>query len=178
MATGEAQKTALAEKVIVALVLMAVGVLFCLQLAGNVISIVIGVAMCLYGAVQLVLLLVNHKSMLCATGLLAGVLMAVGIAFIVKKLLTVFVATVPFILLVVGAILLIDALVGYLARKDLHVVVFALELLVGVACVALGLCLMLVEGFKSWANVVFGVVLIVSAALQLVALMPAKKRKK
>ena len=172
-----ASKSALAEKIIVAMVLMAVGVLFCVNLAANVISIVIGVAMCLYGAVQLILLLVDNKSMLCATGLLAGVVIAIGIVFIAKKLLTVFVSMVPYILLVVGVILVVDSLLGYLARKDIHVVMFALELTVGLGCVALGLCLLLVDGFKSSANIVFGVVLIVSSALQLTSLVPAKKRK-
>jgi len=167
--------SAMAERIITDLVLIAVGVLFCLKLATAVVSITLGVALCLYGAVNVVLTIVKKESLFNAEGVLFGVAIALGIACIVKKPLGVFVQVIPFIICAVGAIFILDACLAKFSRKDIGLVPFIFELVMGVAFLVLGLCLLFVDSFRSATSVIFGVGLIVFGLYRLIELIVRKK---
>ena len=166
----------LAEKVVTDLILIAVGVLFCLNLATTVVSITIGVALCLFGAINIALAIVRKNSLFSPAGIVNAVLVAVGVAFIVLKPLGLFVQIIPYIFCAVGAVFILDACIAKFARKDVGWVMFAVEMVAGVACLALGLCLLFVDALRPKTSVIFGVGLIVFAVYRLVDMIVRKRR--
>ena len=175
--TLETQKnsTITAEKIITDLILIAIGVLFCLKIASNTVGIIIGVGLCLYGAINVVLAATRKHSLFSLQGILSGVIIAIGVAFIVENLLASFVRITPYLLCGVGLVFVLDAFLARFHRKDASVFWFVLELVVGVACLALGLCLLFIDSFRGSASVIFGVFLVVFGVYQLV-LRAAKKK--
>ena len=173
---GEKVSSALAEKIIAALILIAVGVLFCFNIAAKAVNVTIGVALCLYGVINVVLAISKKKSLFNAEGVLNGVIIALGIFCIAENLLSFFVSIIPYILVAVGGVLVLDACIAKFARKEVGLPLFLFEIVLGAACLALGLCLIFVESFRSAASLIFGVGLIVLGAYRLVELLSKKTR--
>jgi len=175
--TLETQKnsTVLAEKIITDLILIAIGVLFCLKIASGTVGIIIGVALCLYGAINVVLAATRKHSLFSVQGVLSGVIIALGVAFIAEKLLSNFVRITPYLLCGVGLVFVLDAFLARFHRKDANLFWFVLEFVVGAACLVLGLCLLFIESFRGSASVIFGVSLVVFGAYELVLLAAKKK---
>ena len=172
---SEKVSTTVAEKVIAALVLIAVGVLFCFNVAAKAVNVTIGVALCLYGAINVVLAIAKKKSLFSAEGVLSGVVIALGVFCIVENLLSYFVSVIPYILIAVGAVFVLDACIAEFSRKDVGFPRFLFELVMGAACLVLGLCLLFVASFRSSASLIFGSGLIVFGAYRLVELIAKKK---
>ena len=172
--SGKVSST-VAERIVADLVLIAVGVLFCLKLATTVVSITLGVALCLYGVANVVFTIVRKESLFTAAGVLYGVAIALGIACIVLKPLGVFVQLIPYIFCAVGGVFVLDACFARFARKDIGLIPFLFEIVMGVALLVLGLCLIFVESFRSTTSVLFGIALIVFGVYRLIELIVSKK---
>lgn len=169
------KNTTTTRRIILACVLLVVGILFCLKLADNVVSIIIGAALIIYGLSGIIFLSIRNKPLLSVLGIYNAILLAIGIVFIAKNLMGVFISMIPYILTVVGFVLIIDAILGKFQRKTLNTLYMVLELLFGIACVVFGLCLMFVDGFATAASIIFGVFLILIALIDLGFLVIKKK---
>ena len=164
-----------AEKIITDLILIAVGILFCLNLATKVVNITVGVALCLYGAVNIVIAAADGKSLFSALGVWNAVIVALGIACIVLEPLDFFILLVPYVFCVVGGVFILDACLAMFVRKSVGTAAFVLEFAVGAACLALGLCLLFVDAIAARAGLIFGLGLIAFAAYHLIKTLVKKK---
>ena len=166
--------SATAEKIITNLVLIAVGVLFCMNKVTAFVNYALGIALCLFGAIRIVLAATKGHSLFSAEGVIDGVIIALGITCLVEMPLLVFVQVVPYVLCSVGAVFIAEAFIAKFARKDLKLVYFILELAIGVICLVVGLCLIFIEKFRSIQSMIFGVCLIAFALFRLVQMILKK----
>jgi len=162
------------EQIISAVALLALGVFFCLGLGTDVVSIIVGSALCLLGLINLVLIAVRLDSFISVSGLFNAFLIALGIIFITQNLISQVAGWIPYILMVVGVVIIAESFLAKFARFDINTAVFVIELIVGIALFVLGLLLLLVEDFRSAANIIFGVSLILSAVYSLIDLIANK----
>ena len=160
--------------ILTALILLVLGILFCLKIAASTISIIIGAAMAVLGLVNLIFMAKNKKTYASADGIINAALIAIGVVFIAEKFLTVFLGLIPYIMIVVGVVITIDAFLAKFQRKD-KLLIFIAELVIGVAAIVVGFCLLFVEGFQQGASIAFGVILIIAAIAELVTLVMKKK---
>lgn len=168
------QKKVNVSQILYAVVMAGLGVLFCLNIATDVVSIVIGAMLCAFGLVNLILFIAAEVPIASIDGVFNGLLIALGIVFIKDRLISVVVGWVPFILAVVGVIIILDAFLAKFMRKDVLTAGFVTELSVGVLTAALGFCLIFIEGFKTAASIIFGIVLILGAIYSIVMVFLGK----
>ena len=173
MSKEKTKKEIETSKVLTAVILFVLGILFCLKIAASTISIVIGAAMVVLGAVNLIFMAKAKKTFASPDGVMNGALLAIGVIFIVDEFLNVFIGLIPYIMIVVGFLLVIDAFLARFQRKD-KLPIFIIELVIGVATVVVGFCLLFVDGFKQGASIAFGVVLIIAAVASVVKVVTKK----
>ena len=152
-------------RIIEACVLLVIGVLFCVSLAmgTQVLSIILGSALIAAGAVIVILSVVNDKTVT-STIALGGLLsLSLGIFFIVANAVAFIFAIVPYVLLVFGSALFIEAFLGYFLRKEKIVAVFVIKLVVGAALITVGALLLTVNGFADYVALIIGIALILLA---------------
>lgn len=170
--------TSLIEKMLVAVFLMAMGVLFCVRISGA-ISITIGVILCVYGVVNLSIIGISHRPLFSIMGVIDGAIVAVGIAFSTHDLSMVIVLLLPYILTILGALMLIDGFIGYFGRKQggkSRIVVFSIA---GAAMFSLGISFFAVEEFRlGYEQLIFGVILCVASVLLATATIVGRLKKK
>ena len=106
-------------RVIEACVLLVIGVLFCVSLAmgTQALSIILGASLIAAGTVIVILSAINEKTILSAVAMGGLLALSLGIFFIVRNAIGYIMEAVPFVLIVFGSALLIDAFIGYYARK-------------------------------------------------------------
>ena len=173
MSKERTKKTIETNKILTAVLLIVLGILFCLKIAASTISIVIGAAMVVLGAVNLIFMAKSRKTFASPDGVMNGALIAIGVVFIADKFLNVFIGLIPYIMIVVGFVLAIDAFLARFQRKD-KLPIFIIELVIGVASIVVGFCLLFVDGFMQAASIAFGVVLIIAGIAGLVAALRKK----
>ena len=159
-------------------VLFIFGLVFCIAsyMAAAAISWIIGLAM-IFGAIMLLVSSYESThSVATLEGLMAAAIGALGILFIVRQLGSRVYYYIPYILIVWGSLLVVDAILFRVVRSNKSATIFALEFVLGVCSIVLGVCLLLIKDFAQYGSLVFGIVLIVSAVFQLY-LMLAYKRK-
>ena len=152
-------------RIIEACVLLVIGVLFCVSLAmgTEVLSIILGSALIASGAVIVILSAVNDKTItspMAIGGLLA---LALGIFFIVANAVGFIFQVVPFLLIVFGSALFIEAFLSYFGRKEKSMFVFVVKLIIGAALVVIGILLLTVADFGQYVALVVGIALILIA---------------
>lgn len=162
------------EKIVSYLLILVIGILFCLRIAADVVSIIIGIALIVTGAFNITLLAAKKLPIIMPSGIYGGLLVALGIIFIVYKIIGIVMGWIPYVVIVIGTLLFADAFLGKFTRNE-NVALFVVKLLLGAAAIALGLCLIFIEGFGSWAQVVFGILLIAYAVFCLVSLLVKKQ---
>ena len=163
------------EQAILAAILLLIGILLCFNISAVTLSVIIGALLIAYGALTLLFLVIKKRSIATKAGYLACILTAVGIMMIAEKILSVFVYMLPYVLIVVGAVLFADAFLGRYQRHDGNTAVFAVKLSVGAALVAFAVCLLTVKSLADVIPVAFGVSLIVAALALLANLLFIKK---
>ncbi|MBQ4444133.1 MAG: hypothetical protein II896_05740 [Clostridia bacterium] len=169
--------TSLIEKMLVAVFLMAMGVLFCVRISGA-ISITCGVILCIYGVVNLILIGIGHRPLFSIMGVIDGAIIAIGIAFCVHDLSMILVQLLPYIFTILGALMLIDGFIGYFGRKQggkLRVVLFSIA---GAVMFSLGISFFAVEEFRlGYEQLIFGVILCVASVLLATATIVGRLKK-
>ena len=159
-------------------VLFIFGIVFCVAsyMAAAAISWIIGLAM-IFGAVMLLVSSYDSThSVATLEGLMAAAIGALGILFIVRQLGSHVYYYIPYILIVWGALIVVDAILFRVVRSNKSATIFALEFVLGVCSIVLGVLLLLLDDFAKYGSLVFGIVLIVSAIFQLYLYLGYKRR--
>lgn len=156
--------TSFVEKTLICVLLFAIGILFCFGISAAV-SITLGVILCIYGIVNLIVIFVGRRPLFSVMGVLDGVIVAVGIAFCTHDLSTVIVLLIPFVMEFVGIVTFVDAFIGFFRLKQGGVVRLVTLASTGAVMGALGLSLLLLKDFReSYSQLIAGLLLCLSAA--------------
>lgn len=165
------------KTLIVSAILLVVGILFCASRSMGItaLSYIIGTALIIAGVVILINLALEKGHLLNGTGMLGGALIAFGILFAGNDLTWIIFNYVPWLLIAVGVIIIVDAILKKIS--DSNNAMFITELVIGAIVLALGICLRFVPGFADFSSVMLGVVLIVYAVYMLIMLITKKGKK-
>ena len=152
-------------KVVEACVLLIIGVLFCVSLAmgTQALSIILGASLIVAGPVLVILAAINEKSITTPIALGGLFAIAIGIFFIAANAVGYIFAVVPYVLIVFGAALLVDAFLGYYARKEKVIAIFVIKIIVAVALITVGILLLTVADFAEYVSLIIGIALILVA---------------
>ena len=144
-------------------VILVIGILFCLSeaLGIEVLSTIFGVTLIVGGTIYLAISLVVKKGLISIAGFTGGLLISLGILSIVTNIMALIFAFLPYFLIVIGSLVLIDAFLGKFVRNDDLLVVFVLKLVIGAVLITLGILLLTVAEFARFASIIFGASLIV-----------------
>lgn len=154
---------------ILSVLLLIVGVLFCCSLAIGIdgLSIIVGIVLLIIGVATLANSIMTSKTIYSQQGVLGSVSVALGIMFLVYKLAEIIFLCIPWFLMVVGVCIILD---GVLCRFLFNIdgnVSFAIKMVLGIITFVLGLCLQVIDGFLEYASVMLGVLFIVLAIYML-----------
>lgn len=155
--------------IILSVLLLIVGVLFCCSLAIGIdgLSIIVGIVLLIIGVATLANSMLTLKTIYSQQGVVGSVSVALGVMFLVYKLAEIIFLCIPWFLMVVGVCIILD---GVLCRFLFNIdgnVSFAIKMVLGVITFVLGLCLQVVDGFLAYASVMLGVLFIVLAIYML-----------
>ena len=157
-------------KVIEACALLVLGVLFCVSLAwaGNVLSIILGSSCIAIGAVIVVVAAVKDKSVVSPIALGGLLALTLGIFFIVANIVMQFINSfVPYVLIVFGSALFVDAFLAYFVRKEKVLAPFIIKLVIGAALITVGALLLTISDFAQYISLIIGIALILIAITNL-----------
>ena len=178
---GKTVKKALSDdktkQIVIAAVLIVLGILFCVSVAAlDVISIIIGAGFIAAGAVLAISELVRKKSLATGVAGVGALLIAFGLAIILANWLGALTQLLILVLIVFGAFYIVDSLLLILWRDKKNVVGFVIEFLIGAAAFTLGMCMYFgVAEFGKYANLIFGLILILYGAYMLIIAFARKK---
>ena len=151
------------KTIVCASLLIVIGLLFCCSLAMGIsgLSVIIGLIIIILGALFMLNSVFTNNSLISAGGLGGIFIVTFGIMFISNNLAVIIFAYIPWLLVVLGTALILDALLAKFWRKENNSFDFILKIVVGGVSLILGLCLMLIEGFMEYSSIVLGILLIV-----------------
>ena len=160
--------------------LLIIGVLFCLStlMGAKTLSLIIGIALIVEGVIFCVLTFAKEKSFLAPAALCGALSVSFGVYVIISNAVAVIFSLIPLVLIPFGALFLADAFVGKYKRKSESTFTFVVKILIGVAGIALGLCLLFIKGFDAYAALVLGIALIAFSLYILIAAALGKKQEK
>jgi len=168
------------RSIISAAVLLIIGILLCIEPAvGDVISIIIGVAFLAAAAILIIYSLVQEKSIITGVALLGGILLVIGLMFVVDQStfkIVNYCAT--WLLIVFGAIFIVDSIIRIAWRNRKDVVGFVIEFLIGAAAFTIGMCMRFVDEFRGYEILILGLVIVIYALYLLVFTFLGKKASK
>ena len=158
-------------------IILVIGILFCCSRAMGVTgtSWLIGISLAVTGITFLVNAVIQHQSMLNSTGLLGSALLAFGAMFTVQDLAQIIFNYIPFLLIIVGAVIVIDAFLRKFAKKEISTSNCVFQLLVGIVILILGFCLKFVVSFAEFASLVLGLIIIAYSLIEIVNVFVNKK---
>ena len=160
---------------VVSIVLLIIGILFCCSLSMGLtaLSIIIGVSLIVLGAALLATSYMATKGLIAGSAIGGSSLIAVGIWFIVDNLAQMILSYIPFFLIVVGCIFIIDAILAIAVRKE-GIVGFIVEFVIGAVALTLGCCLRYVSGFAEYTALIVGIVIIFYSVYSIVKIFMKK----
>ena len=165
---------------ITAAVILTVGILCCAANGGDGdayegISLVMGITFIILGSLSILANTIVSRRVATASGISAGVLLATGIWFVSSRatagaLIALICDYVPYIMVVLGFILVVDAVViliiSLIKKLKGVIVLFAVEVLVGAAAIVLGAFGMGTDnGIADNKFLIFGIIVIIYAAV-------------
>ncbi len=177
METKKTIQTADVRSIIAACITLVIGVLFTCSLSFGIrgLSWLIGISLCVAGVVYILNSLTQRKALLTGEGILGAGVLTFGIMFIMRQMASIIVDFIPFLMIMVGAAIFIDAFLAKLVRKEENVVKFICGLAMGAVVTALGFCLKFIHGWADKAAMVLGVIMIVYAVYVLLSAFIVKK---
>lgn len=161
-----------------AVLAIVVGVMFCCSLLSSTqtLSIIFGIVFIMCGTTLIVGAIINKVSLLTTAGLLSSAFIAFGIFAIFQDIINLVLSIIPWILIALGIVALVDSLLLAFSRKDSSKTgLFVLELTLGIILIVLGICLKVITGFTKFSGIIFGGALI---AYGIVCLVTMNKKKK
>lgn len=168
------------RSIICATVLLVIGILLCISpaVAIDTLSIIIGAGFLAAAAILIVGSLVQEKSIITPLALLGGILLALGLMFIVDYAINIIGYCAVWLLIVFGAILIVDSIIRIAWREKKNVVGFVIEFLIGAVAFTLGMCLRYVADFAGYELLILGLIIVLFAVYVLVSAFVGKKSKK
>lgn len=159
------------------IVFLVLGILLCCSVIdpNSLLNWIISVSFLVSGAMFLCMSLVVSRSLLTDTGLTGGLILALGIFFLPSLpggMSINWMGGISMIMMVVGAILLFDALLGLCYRRKMASNLIVLIL--GAALFAIGICLWLIADFRAYAGLMLGIFFIIYAVILFISLIQKK----
>ncbi len=156
---------------------LVLGILLCCSVIdpNSLLNWIISVAFLVSGAMLLCLSLVAARSLLTDTGLTGGLILALGIFFLPTLpggMSINWMGGISMIMMVVGAMLLFDAILGFGYHRKAASNIMVLVL--GAALFTIGICLWLIEGFRSFAGLMLGIFFIIYAVILFISAIKNK----
>ena len=109
---------------------------------------------------------------------IGAILVGLDIMFIVTNVIEFLFSVIPYLLITFGAIVFIDAFLGYFVRKDKNALPLVLKLLIGAVLLTVGILMLTIEDFAGYVGLISGLALIVVGIYLLVAALIGKKTNK
>lgn len=149
--------------IIWACVLLVIGVLFCFSMSYGVtgLSYIIGIAIIITGIAFLFNTISIKTSTLTIMSFFSSFLIAFGIVFIGKGLASVIIDVIPWMLIITGIVILIDAFLLQYVRKLNVPVKFVIEVSLGILLFIFGLIVKFADSWRNYSALVLGIALIV-----------------
>ncbi len=162
---------------IYASIIIVIGILFCAvpKTAVDVLSVIIGVIFILSGVLAVLDCAITKKTCLSKDSIYGAFILAFGILFITNKLGGLVLDYIPYVLIVLGSCIIIDALILIAYRKEKAIIVFVFEVAIGLSMLVLGILMLTSNNFKDSASLVFGLVLITLGVFIMLLSIFAKK---
>ena len=174
---GKEIMTSFVEKMLVSVLSLAMGILFCFN-ASAAVSITLGVILCIYGMVNIAIIGVSKRPLFSVMGVIDGIIVAIGIAFSTHDLSALIVLLIPFVMEILGALMFIDGFVYFFGFKQGSVKRLIFFALCGAVLCSLGLSFLIVESFRlGYAQLIVGIMLCISAVVLLTVTILKQKRK-
>lgn len=153
------------------------GILFCAvpKTAIDVISIIMGVVFIIGGLVSILDGAVNKKTCLNKDSIGGAFVLAFGILFIANKLGGLVLDYIPYFLIVFGSVILLDSILLITNKSKKVITVFITELVFSIACITLGILMLVNDNFKSNSSLIFGLILIAWAVFLIIIALLFKK---
>lgn len=159
-----------------AVVILVVGILFCCSnaMGTEALSIIGGIVFITMGSFAILSGIVLERRIFGPSGIGGAFMLAFGIFFIVANVMGQYLFMfLPLLLIVLGAVILVDALLAILGKDNATSIV--LELAIGVVALVLGICLWCIDDFRQAAGIVLGIVLIIYAIILVIEALSSKK---
>jgi len=153
------------KSIVIAVLLMVVGILFCCSLSIGIdgLSVIIGLILMVVGVLLLANSFVGSKGLFSIEGIIGVILLSLGILFIASKLAGIIFAYIPWFLIVLGCVIIAQALIDKFLKKQNNLIRFIITIIIGGLSIVLGLCLQLIDGFMEYASIILGILLIIYA---------------
>ena len=168
------------KSIIYSAVLLVIGIMLCISpaVALDTLSIIIGVGFLAAAAVLIIGSLVQDHSIITGSALLGGILLVLGLMFIVDYAINLIGYCAVWLMIVFGAILIVDSIIRIAWRNRKDVVGFIVEFLIGAVSFTLGMCSRFVKDFVGYELLILGIIIVVYALYVLVSAFVGKKSKK
>ncbi|MBR1867033.1 MAG: DUF308 domain-containing protein [Clostridia bacterium] len=155
--------------VITAVVTIAIGASFCISFnnATDTINTLMGIVLIIAGCLNIALFIVNNQSLINGAGIWSALLIALGIYFIQAQPVNLLINFIPWVLIAMGALFVVDALLGLFRKEGFPS--FILGVIIGLAALALGICLVSFESFRNVSSLIFGIIIVLYGVFQLVS---------
>ena len=161
--SGKEYMTNFIEKILVCILLLAVGILFCFS-QNAAASITMGVILSTYGIINIIIIGISRRPLISAMGLINAAIIAIGIAFSTLDLATVIINLMPFIYTIAGSLMLIDAFYSYFILKNRSVARIVVFSIFGAGIYSLGMTLLCIHDFwDGYRQFIFGIILCVAS---------------
>jgi uncharacterized membrane protein HdeD (DUF308 family) len=158
-----------------AVICLLIGILLCLSIIGinGFLNWMMGISLIVGGLTMITLSLIAAKTIMTDMGLVGGAILSVGVYCLPVVAGFDFLRIIAMIMMVVGALLMVDGLVGFGYKRALvgNVVVFVL----GAATFTVGICLWLLPKFTNYAGVMLGIFFIINAVILFVEAVTEKE---
>ena len=161
------------------IIILVIGILFCFSksLGEEALSIILGIAFILVGAIAIVSSIVSKKPLLTPFIIVCCVLVGFGVFCIKENIVATIFKIVPWTLLVIGGVAVLDAILLVVQRREQNKIIFVFELLLGIAFITLGILLLTVPKFQAAVGLIFGIALIVYGLYQIVKIVIKDQKK-
>ncbi|MBQ9276586.1 MAG: DUF308 domain-containing protein, partial [Clostridia bacterium] len=168
------------RSIIYSVVLLVIGIMLCISpaVAVDTLSIIIGVGFLAAAAILIIGSLVQDHSLVTGSALLGGILLVLGLMFIVDSAINLIGYCAVWLMIVFGAILIVDSIIRIAWRNRKDVVGFLVEFLVGAVSFTLGMCSRFVEDFVGYELLILGIIIVLYALYVLIFAFVGKKSKK
>ena len=154
-------------QIIKAAFVLVLGILFCISQIGNALSVIIGIALILVGALYILNAYFKDKRLLTSDGIMGILFIAFGIMFWEDKMMNQVFAFIPWILITAGVVILVDSVLRMFVACTIDMKNFIIELVIGVIVLTLGICLKTIPAFAEFTSIMVGIVLVIYALMMI-----------